>query len=111
MLPSKSKSPPASKFWIETAGPVDLLVTYIGLPGIMDGHRLVEAVRTRQPDAKVILVSGSCDGAQSRAVQRDPSVGFLAKPYDRAELAGAVRHALKPAPSHNVVPSELVDPA
>lgn len=95
----------------DTEGPVDLLVTDIGLPGGMDGRQLVEAVRTRQPDAKAILVSGSCDGAQPCAPQRGPSVGFLAKPYDRTGLASAVRHALERAPSHNAAQAVLVDPA
>ena len=88
--------------------PIDLLVTDIRLSGDMNGHQLVAAVRAIQPGAKAMLVSGACNGATSCAA---PSVGFLAKPYDRAALASAIRIAIETAPRHDAGSTELVDPA
>ncbi|MDH3229950.1 MAG: response regulator [Alphaproteobacteria bacterium] len=93
----------------ESDGPVDLLVTDIGLSGGMNGYQLVAAIRARQPNARAILVSGSCLGATPSATQRDPSVGFLAKPYDRAALASAVLQALNTDPLHDRVQAELLN--
>ncbi len=72
----------------------DLLMTDIGLRGGMDGYQLVEAYRARRPDARVIVMSGSCDQALAEAVKRLPDVRFFPKPYDRAALATAVRQEL-----------------
>lgn len=79
---------------LESGGPVDLLVTDIGLPGGMNGLDLAGAVRGRLPRMPVLYVSGYSDGTSSESAESDPTALFLAKPYDRAALAAAVRKAL-----------------
>jgi len=79
---------------LDSEGSVDLLVTDIGLPGGMNGLDLADAVRGRLPGIPVLYVSGYSDGSSSEGAQRDPTALFLAKPYDRAALAAAVRKAL-----------------
>lgn len=96
---------------LDSDGPIDLLVTDIGLPGGMNGHQLAAAICAKQPGAKVMLMSGSYDEAPPTATGRSPSVRFLAKPYNRAALANAVREALDTDPSQAAVQAELTDPA
>lgn len=86
---------------LQSSGPIDLLVTDIGLPGGMTGLDLAGAVRERHPDMPVLYVSGYSDGSSSENAQRDPTALFLAKPYDRAALAAAVREALSGAATEN----------
>lgn len=78
-----------------TQGPVDLLVTDIGLPGDMTGVGLAAAVREQSPDARILFVSGYSDSASSAKAEEDKTSSFLAKPYDRQSLARAVREALE----------------
>jgi PAS domain S-box-containing protein len=91
---------------LDRNGPVDLLVTDIGLPGDMNGHHLAAAVRTRQPRTKVVLMSGSYDEAPTAP---DRFVYFLGKPYDRTALASAVREALNADDAAD--PAEVADTA
>lgn len=79
---------------LDSEGPLDLLVTDIGLPGGMNGLDLAGAVRSRYPELPVLYVSGYSDGSSSESAERDPTAVFLAKPYDRTALAAAVRKAL-----------------
>jgi CheY-like chemotaxis protein len=68
------------------AGPIDLLVTDIGLPR-RDGRELAGRVRADRPGVKVLYVSG--------APTTDTADGlFLAKPYSPDQLLDAVRRAL-----------------
>jgi len=79
---------------LDSKGPVDLLVTDIGLPGGVNGLSLAAAVRKREPGMKVLFVSGYSESASANAAAKDPTAGFLAKPYDGAALASAVRKTL-----------------
>ncbi len=72
----------------------DLLITDIALPGGMSGIDLAVAARTRKSDVPVLYVSGYADAGPEPGVNADKSTQFLAKPYDGALLADAVRRAL-----------------
>ncbi len=73
---------------------VDLLITDVGLSGGMDGYQLVAAVRARRPDARAIVMSGSCDRPVPDVARILPGVRYLTKPYHRAVLADLVRSVL-----------------
>lgn len=79
---------------LDQALDVNLLLTDIGLPGGMNGLELVAAVRERHPAIPVLYISGYSDGRSSESAEQDSSAQFLAKPYDKAALATAVRRAL-----------------
>jgi PAS domain S-box-containing protein len=72
---------------------VDLLFTDVIMPGNADGFDLTAMVRERWPSLPVLLTSGfpNADGIRSLAEQ---GVALLSKPYQRDELARALRQAL-----------------
>jgi len=71
--------------------PVDLVVTDVVMP-VMSGPEMVQALRAKEPDAKVLFVSGYpnpalCDGAELNG-------RLLGKPFTAEGLAHAVRAVL-----------------
>jgi two-component system response regulator GlrR len=68
----------------------DLLITDLSMPWV-DGKDVVQAARQRQPDLKVLLMSGYARGAEIASAER---VGFLRKPIDLDGLLSAVDQAL-----------------
>lgn len=83
---------------LDAEGPIDLLVTDIGLPGGVNGVDLAAAVRDRTPGTSILFLSGYSEGAVASVAEKDPTAGFLAKPYESTALAGAVRDAIDATP-------------
>jgi CheY-like chemotaxis protein len=79
--------------YLTSGKPVDLLFTDIVMPGKADGLDLAATVRERWPSVAVLLTSGfpNNDAASTLA---ERGIGLLSKPYQREELARAVRSAL-----------------
>ena len=76
---------------------IDMLVTDVVMPE-MNGRELAETLRGRQPDLKVLYISGYTD---DEVVQRGISgseVAFLRKPFASEELVRRVRGVLDTAP-------------
>jgi two-component system, cell cycle sensor histidine kinase and response regulator CckA len=71
-----------------------LLVTDYALPG-MSGVALADALRRRNPDLGVLLISGLERRSIDEAALGD-NVSFLSKPFTMDEVASAVRKALDP---------------
>ena len=71
---------------------IDLLITDLRMPE-MDGESLVRALRGRDPDLRVLCVSGYPGLASGLASTEH----FLAKPFSRYELLGTVRKVLDSA--------------
>jgi PAS domain S-box-containing protein len=72
---------------------VDLLFTDIVMPGKADGLDLAATVRDRWPSMKILLTSGFPDNDGARDLA-DFNLPLLSKPYQRGELARAVRAVL-----------------
>jgi len=72
---------------------IDLILSDVIMPG-MDGPTLVQLLRQELPGVKVILMSGYAEDA-ARAIESDPSLNFLPKPFSLAGLAGKVKDVLK----------------
>ena len=70
------------------AGPLDLLLTDLALPGAMDGRALAVRVRQTSPATRVLFMSGSLD--EQAAGTSEPATRWLAKPFRRTQLAAAV---------------------
>src|SRR5439155_27100 len=70
---------------------VDVVITGLGMPG-MTGWELARALRTRQPDLPVGLISGWTSSADFSAEEASHVAFVIAKPY----TLGALRTALAP---------------
>lgn|GEM_PF-6824413 len=84
---------------LEEGRSVDLLFTDVILPGAIDGYKLAADVRRRWPEVKILVTSGFSKRREEavhsgRAETLALARRLLRKPYTRAELAAAVRHAL-----------------
>ena len=79
---------------IERYGDIDLLFSDIIMPGGMNGIRLAELVRERQPSVPVILATGYMNEIPA-AGGTGATYTTMAKPYRLADLAERIRVALK----------------
>jgi putative two-component system response regulator len=77
-------------------GDFDVVITDIHMP-TMDGLALMQAMRERQPDLPVVVVTGH--GTVDTAIQalREGATGMLVKPFTGQELLAEVRRALSSA--------------
>jgi len=71
----------------------DLVLTDLKMPR-MDGIQLLEAVRQRNPRARVIIMSAFSTADTVVAALRHGVADFLQKPFDWEELQDALRRAL-----------------
>ena len=70
---------------------LDLLLTDIGLPGMMNGISLAAELKLKHPQLKVLYITGFAGG--SSLVSVDATTRVLAKPFSLNELSSRV-HAL-----------------
>jgi signal transduction histidine kinase len=77
----------------EHAGPVDLLLTDVIMPG-MRGPDLAARVRAVRPGIKVLFMSGYVDDAGLGGAERLPGVSLIAKPFTHDALADQLRDLL-----------------
>jgi len=73
--------------------PLDLLVTDVRLPG-MSGFELVEKVRVRHPDAKIIIITGLTDDSVLQKVRSSGVDAFFNKPMSIPDFTEAARRCL-----------------
>jgi len=78
----------------KTDGRVDLVVSDVVMPE-MDGPTLLRELRSRDPDLKIIFVSGYAEDAFQKHLPADGSqFAFLAKPFTLKQLVAAVKETL-----------------
>jgi CheY-like chemotaxis protein len=75
---------------------VDLILTDLVLPG-MNGNRLAEEVRVRQPEARVLFMTGYSRDAITHQWPVDADIEILHKPLTQDALGQKVRAALSQA--------------
>jgi hypothetical protein len=78
--------------------PVDVLVTDIVMPG-MTGQQLAQIATERNPDLRVVYMSGHTEDVLVRNGARARNIAYVQKPFTRASLLRAVEDALVAAPS------------
>ncbi len=73
--------------------PPTMLITDVIMPGIK-GSVVAEKLKLKQPDLKVLFVSGYSDVKLDPWYENDPSVSFLAKPFRPSQLIQAANRLL-----------------
>jgi PAS domain S-box-containing protein len=82
---------------VSRAGEIDIILADMMMP-VMDGRSTVHALRSLNPNVRIIATSGLSGNAQ-RAAQADMgSVPFLTKPFTADTLLRAIREALDAPP-------------
>lgn len=75
------------------AGPVDLLLTDVLMPG-MNGREVAQQFVSLRPETKVLFMSGYTEDAITHLGILEPGVAFIEKPFSPDELASKVRSVL-----------------
>jgi hypothetical protein len=88
------------------AGPCDLLVSDVRMPG-MSGLETLRRARQTHPHLPVLLVTAFGDIRSAVEAMRDGAVNYLAKPIDLDELMASVRLALAPGSAPAAPASDL----
>jgi CheY-like chemotaxis protein len=78
---------------LNDAGPVDVLVSDVVMPG-MSGPELVRRARVERPNLPVILVSGHTGEALGGVHLEGPREAFLPKPFRLVDLERALDKVL-----------------
>ena len=74
-------------------GQVDLVVSDVVMPE-MDGPTLARELRSRNPELKIIFVSGYAEDAFQKHLPEHGQFAFLPKPFSLKELVAAVKETL-----------------
>ncbi len=75
---------------LESALPIDLLVTDVGLP-VMNGRQLAEIARQHRPSLKVLFVTGYAENAALRGDFLAPGMEMMTKPFALDALGAKIR--------------------
>jgi two-component system cell cycle sensor histidine kinase/response regulator CckA len=77
----------------EKNGAVDLVVSDVVMPE-MDGPTLLKTMRGRNPDLKIIFVSGYAEDAFEKSLPKNQQFAFLPKPFSLSQLVAAVKETM-----------------
>jgi two-component system cell cycle sensor histidine kinase/response regulator CckA len=80
----------------EKNGAVDLVVSDVVMPE-MDGPTLLKTMRGRNPDLKIIFVSGYAEDAFDKSLPENEQFAFLAKPFALSALVEKVKQTMAPS--------------
>jgi two-component system cell cycle sensor histidine kinase/response regulator CckA len=76
-------------------GAVDLVVSDVVMPE-MDGPTLLRAMRARNPNLKIIFVSGYAEDAFEKSLPENEQFAFLPKPFALSALVEKVKQTMAP---------------
>jgi two-component system, cell cycle sensor histidine kinase and response regulator CckA len=79
----------------ERDGAVDLVVSDVVMPE-MDGPTLLKMMRSRNPDLRIIFVSGYAEDAFEKSLPENQQFAFLPKPFTLSQLVAAVKETMAP---------------
>jgi two-component system cell cycle sensor histidine kinase/response regulator CckA len=80
----------------EKNGAVDLVVSDVVMPE-MDGPTLLREMRKRNPDLKIIFVSGYAEEAFDKSLPENEQFAFLANPFALSALVAKVKETMAPS--------------
>jgi len=76
---------------LQSARPIDLLVTDVGLPGGLNGRQVADAGRGLRPELKVLFITGYAHNALAWEEQQEPGMHLLTKPFSMDELTRRIK--------------------
>jgi two-component system cell cycle sensor histidine kinase/response regulator CckA len=79
----------------EKNGAVDLVVSDVVMPE-MDGPTLLKEMRARNPNLRIIFVSGYAEDAFEKSLPENEQFAFLPKPFTLTQLVAAVKETMTP---------------
>jgi putative nucleotidyltransferase with HDIG domain len=92
------------------AGAFDLVLTDIRMPG-MDGHAFLRAIRERNGDIPIVVVTGQATLDTAIAVLREGASGMLVKPFTAEEFVAELATVLERARiRHDAIQYRFVTP-
>ena len=77
----------------KNGGQVDLVVSDVVMPE-MDGPTLLKEMRQRNPELKIIFVSGYAEDAFQKSLPENEQFAFLPKPFTLKQLVAAVKETM-----------------
>ncbi len=95
----------AMKVLEDRSGDIDLVVSDVVMPE-MDGPTLLGEMRKRNPDLKMIFVSGYAEDAFEKNLPDRGQFAFLAKPFTLKQLVAAVKDTMASLPPAQEAGSE-----
>jgi len=79
---------------LQSKSRVDLLISDVGLPGLMNGRQMADAARVGRPDLKVLFITGFAETALLTNGQLEPGMAVLTKPFTLDMLATRIRESI-----------------
>ncbi|MFJ4375499.1 ATP-binding protein [Pseudomonas japonica] len=80
----------------DSAGPIDLVVSDIGLPGGISGIDVAKTLRHRSPDQRILFITGFTEESLSSGGVLEPGLELLTKPFGLDSLVHKVTSMLQP---------------
>jgi two-component system cell cycle sensor histidine kinase/response regulator CckA len=77
--------------------PLDLMLTDMVLPGVLQGHDLAAQAKVLRPDMPVVYMSGYASDSILPGGRIDPGINYLEKPFGPADLGRRLREVLDAA--------------
>lgn len=82
---------------LRAAGPVDLLITDVGLPGGMNGREVAERARDLVADLRILFITGYAENAVLNHGHIEYGMEVLTKPFAVTDLTTRVHRLLRDA--------------
>jgi PAS domain S-box-containing protein len=79
---------------LQSEARVDLLISDVGLPGLMNGRQMADAARVTRPGLEVLFITGFAENALLNDGQLEPGMSVLTKPFAVESLAGRIRELI-----------------
>jgi CheY-like chemotaxis protein len=79
---------------IQAGGRIDLLITDVGLPNGLNGRQVADAARSKNPQLKVLFITGFAENAAIGNGHLDPGMSVITKPFANTALANKVRELI-----------------
>ncbi|MGY3295859.1 PAS domain S-box-containing protein [Pseudomonas sp. TE6288] len=77
------------------AGPFDLVITDIGLPGGFSGRQVAKALRMIEPEQKILFITGFTADPVEQALLDQPGMALMFKPFSLQKLVVQIQHMLQ----------------